>query len=469
MASVGGRPFTTQALRTFATYWLTILGSIFGAVLLYTIWQFNQFAFGIQRIALFYLVPLALLVVCFFSAAKSWAPRAAIGITLLWAVAYGAEILFAYRGLLDWQEIFRNADPRSPTEVAHTLRGNGLDAWPSFYQSTALRWEDGIGEKEPIALGGVANARTVHCTEGLSSYVVYESDQFGFLNHPDVYAGRTLDIMVVGDSYVHGYCVEVNERIVSQLRKYVPFSANFGISGNGPLLELAIVREYVPYLRPRFVVWSFYEGNDLIDLDGEQYFSALTSYLFPGHRLALAERRAEVDHRLRAYLRNNMSRSERPALFSSRKLKEGMLHFMSLANTWRFAGLPYGSVGHDYNLMEKVLRRARDDIASAGGEMLFLYIPDTKALQGLGLYTASHGYVRQRILGIARDLELPVIDVYPTIVELGGYAAVSDAVGAHFNSRGYALVADLLVDFLCSSGRANQMSSARCPDGRGRR
>lgn len=77
-------------------------------------------------------------------------------------------------------------------------------------------------------------------------------------------------------------------------------------------------------------------------------------------------------------------------------------------------------------------------------------------------------YVRQKILAIARDLELPTIDVIQRSSSWGGYSAVSDAVGAQFNSRGHALVADLLVDFFCSSGRANQMSSARCPDGRGR-
>jgi hypothetical protein len=448
------------ALRNVAIYWLITSGSIFAGLLLFFLWELGQFAFGTARLFAFYLMPLALSAFCFYSATRSWAPRAAIAIACLWALAYGGEILLTYRNLLAWQDL-ESADPRSPAEVAETLRRDGQDAWPSFMPGV-LRGQDTLGKKEPIALGGVANVRTVHCNEGQPSYLIYQSDQFGFLNGSDAYHSHAPAIMMIGDSYVQGHCVKVDERIVSRLRKHFPASLNFGIGDNGPLLELATLREYGQYLKPRIVIWVFFEGNDLIDLDAEKKLPALTAFLDPKHRLGFPERQAIIDRRLQSYLLVNRG-VDNSSLFAWNSLRTKILPFLSLTNMWRFTGLPYGSAGYDYDLMEQILRVARDEVSSFGGEMILVYIPFAKNLQGLGFYTAGRNYVRQKILDIASDLQLPVIDLYLRIVELGGYSAVTNAVGSHFNSRGYAMVADLMVDFLCTTGRGHRIGPASCP------
>jgi PAS domain S-box-containing protein len=41
--------------------------------------------------------------------------------------------------------------------------------------------------------------------------------------------------------------------------------ANLGQSGYGPQQELAVLKRYALPLQPRFIVWVFYEGNDLAD------------------------------------------------------------------------------------------------------------------------------------------------------------------------------------------------------------
>ena len=75
--------------------------------------------------------------------------------------------------------------------------------------------------------------------------------------------------MLIGDSFVHGACVDEENTLSSQLNKInIPsFSISYG--GNGPLLELATLIEYVIVVKPKIILW-FYSENDLFDLNNEK-------------------------------------------------------------------------------------------------------------------------------------------------------------------------------------------------------
>lgn len=59
----------------------------------------------------------------------------------------------------------------------------------------------------------------------------------------------------------------------------MPRTLNLGMGGIGPLHELAILKEYGSVVRPKVVLWVYYEGNDLADLSHEKngFFFAPTS------------------------------------------------------------------------------------------------------------------------------------------------------------------------------------------------
>ena len=52
---------------------------------------------------------------------------------------------------------------------------------------------------------------------------------------------------------------------------------NYGVSATGPLLSLAIIKEYGEYFKPTDIFYLFYEGNDLTDMMHEKVF--LINYL----------------------------------------------------------------------------------------------------------------------------------------------------------------------------------------------
>ena len=70
---------------------------------------------------------------------------------------------------------------------------------------------------------------------------------------------------------------------------------NLGMSGNGPLLNLASIVEYASLAQPRTVYWLHFEHNDLGDFQYEQRFPLLLNYLDPGWSQSLQTRQDEID------------------------------------------------------------------------------------------------------------------------------------------------------------------------------
>ena len=88
-------------------------------------------------------------------------------------------------------------------------------------------------------LAGVASRPTVQPCEERGYHPVYQSDEHGFLNPPGLWSAVPADLVLIGDSFVHGYCVEPGQTIAALLRRRWPRVFNLGSGGSGPLSELA--------------------------------------------------------------------------------------------------------------------------------------------------------------------------------------------------------------------------------------
>ena len=63
-----------------------------------------------------------------------------------------------------------------------------------------------------------------------------------------------------------------SKNFVALIRQHYPATINLGVSGDGPLTMLATLKEYVQFAKPRVVLWFFWEGNDLSDLQEREKF-----------------------------------------------------------------------------------------------------------------------------------------------------------------------------------------------------
>ena len=85
-------------------------------------------------------------------------------------------------------------------------------------------------------------------------------------------------IVGIGDSFTSGYCLQDSLSFMSLIKKEYPLTINLGVTGTGPLHQLAILKEYVESLKPKVVLWNFFEGNDLQELAIEQDNIILKKY-----------------------------------------------------------------------------------------------------------------------------------------------------------------------------------------------
>jgi len=102
-------------------------------------------------------------------------------------------------------------------------------------------------------------------------YTIHHDAQ-GFPN-PGV--PRSAGWVVVGDSFAHEAATPEGKEWITALRESVKGDLyDMAVNGWGPACEYRALRDYGLPLKPRVVVWSFFEGNDLRDAGGYQQFKA---------------------------------------------------------------------------------------------------------------------------------------------------------------------------------------------------
>lgn len=127
-------------------------------------------------------------------------------------------------------------------------------------------------------LSGISNSETINCNEN-GYYSIYKSDRYGFNNPDEEWDKNEIQYLLVGDSFTQGHCVNRPNDIGSILRILSNKSVlNLGYGGNGPLIEYALLREYLNS-NVNKVLWLYSEGNDLTNLAKSKKNKVLINYL----------------------------------------------------------------------------------------------------------------------------------------------------------------------------------------------
>ncbi len=134
-----------------------------------------------------------------------------------------------------------------------------------------------LDNKKIFPLSGISYSKTIFCNQA-GFYSLYQSDRYGFNNPDKEWESEEVEYLLIGDSFVHGACVNRPNDMASKLRKVSKKKVlNLGYYGNGPLIEYAVLREY---LKPNVkkIIWFYFEGNDLINLKNELKNHLLLKY-----------------------------------------------------------------------------------------------------------------------------------------------------------------------------------------------
>jgi hypothetical protein len=322
----------------------------------------------------------------------------------------------------------------------------------------SLTSEITIDGAEVLPLAGISRKLTVFCNES-GEYVMLESDEHGFHNPQGAWGSSRMDIAAVGDSFTNGMCVPSDKNFVALIRKQYPNTLNLGMQGEGPVTELATVKEYLPFVRPKLVLWFYYEENDLLDLKKEMTSPLLMNYLTKNFTQGLFVRQTDIDHALGIFINTALDgwRAESSKgimdeiVRSARYLRFATMEFIKLANMRERVGLVFGKsntgepvdsrslTDQEAEVFRNVLLEAKATVSMWGGKLYFIYLPSRDRFGNPKLAI----YHRERVLALVRAVGLPLIDI------AGAFEAQDDPLSLfpfrrmiHYNEAGHKLVAE---------------------------
>lgn len=299
----------------------------------------------------------------------------------------------------------------------------------------------------------VSNIDTFLCDED-GKDVFYKSDKYGFRNNNENWIEK-VDYVLIGDSFIHGSCVENDKTISSQLSKIHNKNVlNLGIGGIGPLRELAIFNEYVIDLKPKKIFWFYSEGTDLTkNLRGESQNIFLRKYLNNYFTQNLKSQQKDIDELLFANSKNKLN-SE---LDFDKKNRDNnvtinlILEKTKFLRLWSIRSLISGyfssyKIDPDFSKIISIVKNTADEW---GGEFYFVYMPDGKRyMSNFNRYVLKDKFRhKDKVLEILKKDEIKVIDIDKDIFDksknpLDEYY---NQTKIHYNESANLLIANYLI------------------------
>ena len=190
-----------------------------------------------------------------------------------------------------------------------------------------------VEKDDLMSFSGISNSKIIFCNED-NFYSTYTSDRYG-LNNPDyVWDEQKLDIVLIGDSFVHGACVNEGDDITSNIRRLTNLNAiNLGWPRTGPLSQYGSYLEYIEK-KPKYLFWVFFGTNDVVDLKRELKNITLAKYISNSNfRQNLKNKRDEINLILKE--NHNLFMQTNFKLYKINKFKN-FINYMKLYKTRQF-------------------------------------------------------------------------------------------------------------------------------------
>tara|TARA_B100001057_G_scaffold483694_1_gene560807 strand:- start:2091 stop:3440 length:1350 start_codon:yes stop_codon:yes gene_type:complete len=294
-------------------------------------------------------------------------------------------------------------------------------------------------------LSGISNSQTIHCNES-GFYSIYKSDRYGFNNPDNQWNKKKIDLILLGDSFTHGACVNRPNDIASNLRNNYNLNVlNLGYSANGPLIEYATLKEY---FRVGFenIVWIFFEGNDISDFKFEKTNSILNNYLEDNNfEQDLKNKQSKID-----ILNKEIILNEKKFYFK-KFIKLGNLRDLVKNSNNQIIDkkINHKSVINDNDVIDfiEIILKTREFCEKNNLNYYFVYLPDTKRILDNKYENNTYKQIKSKL----KNNGVNFIDLKNTIYDDNDYILEYFPFGQikyHFNEKGYARIAKEIYKFI---------------------
>ncbi len=324
-------------------------------------------------------------------------------------------------------------DERSQYQVYRNLLKTKPNAVPYFYP-TQLN----INAKKVHSLSGVSNSPTVFCNEN-GYYSITNSDRYGFNNPDNEWNSEEFEFVFVGDSFTHGYCVNRPKDIPSVIRNLSNKSTlNLGYGRNGPLIEYAVLREYLPK-KTKNIIFMYYGGNDLANLNEELKNKILIKYL-NNEKFSqnLKNLQKEIDYQARKHI---LSRSQGYKYqFFKLKLLRDKLKILVNSNNEKKEREKY-----KLDQLERILFLIKKLSIQNQSKLYFVYLSSERYIASDKAPKDDLKYFAQ-VKSIVQKLEINFIDIHKKVFEnkKNPLELFPFEMSGHYNVKGYREVAEAI-------------------------
>lgn len=309
-------------------------------------------------------------------------------------------------------------------------------------------------------LGSISKNKIYLCDEN-GTEVYYISDKYGFRNGNEIWNGKLVDYLLLGDSFIQGVCVEDKYTISNNIKETYNFNVlNLGISGAGPLKEYAIFNEYGKEKKPKKVFWFFYEGNDLSkDLRYEKSIPTLLNYLEDGFTQNLIKKQSKIDSLLVKSIKKEIENEKKNILNSRIKPNNDKIYLNKLENLlqntkyirlWGVRNLVnkvFGKKDID-PLLKTILKKTKDQVNSWDGELYFVYLPEKKrySIDFNNFILKENFRNKSEVIQIVKELDIKIIDIDKDLFRNLKLEKVIELIPNHYSEEGYKLIANKLIE-----------------------
>ncbi len=288
-------------------------------------------------------------------------------------------------------------------------------------------------------LSGISNKKTILCKEEYISR--YSSDRFGFRNFDNVWDNKEIDVLIIGDSFAHGACVNQNKTISGVFDSKKITNLNLGYAGTGPLIQYATLKEYLPLIKTKNIIWIYYEENDIQDLLFEKTNSILKNYLRdPKFSQNLRNKQNTIDNILLSYLKKEIDNE------NTKRITQGLRQFLKLDKV-RFLLTNVFKPTHEFFAVpadfKNIFSNVREISNKNDVNLFFVYMPQKRRyLNKDDLDKKNYNEVINQI----NSLNINIINLDKELMKIQNYPLnLYSKVGFHLNEKGYEEAAKLIL------------------------
>lgn len=349
-------------------------------------------------------------------------------------------------------------DTRTPEEFFFDSKKVNPNLQPSFYYSPIFNnfntFKEAKKNQSIIPFRGPINSPSISCAEDLN-YKIIQNDKYGFKNLNNIYQ-KKINSMLLGDSYAEGFCVKGSEDIAGNLNKNGFITVNYGVAGTGPLISLAIMREFGDLIKPKNFIYLYFEGNDLEGLNWEKKDKNLIKYLKSDYKMEYLKNYDIIEDFLSLSAKESLELGKSKLKFIKKDSKKNNLQILkahtidiielqNLKNILRYNILNRHQNEYDLNLFFSVIENMNLEAKKFNSNYLFVYVPSWSRYFTQNTKKEASIKLKDTILSELENKKIKFVD-------LGKYFEKEKNIEqffplgylGHYNASGYSKISEIL-------------------------